>query len=203
MKKKTLILWLLVLCFSVFAEKIEFNFDINIDKKGNAKIVYTQKATASQWKNLMAVYGNNPALLKRELIRSLPTYELENFSFKRDDMNRSFVFTFDAKGVVKYLGEGVWEFEYDKKSTAKRITDTKWFFTNSEAENNLVSQYNVTVTLPEEAKDVKTTVNEFGKSVLRYKLKTKSNIPWFLIIGGLVFFAGIVMIILSFTVIKE
>ncbi len=203
MKKVVLILWIILLSLSVRAEKIVINLDIKVTDKGNAKVVYSMKATAMQWKQLMAVYGNNPALMKREIIDSLPGYELANFNFKRDDMNRTFKFSFDAKGVVKYLGNGKWQFEYDKKATAKKINETQWFFTNTEDQGGSLLETDTTLTLPKGAKDVKTTVNEFGKNVLEYTLKPPTHINWLLIIGILLFLAGIITVIITFTVIKE
>ncbi len=190
-------------CSLSFGEKIVINLDVTVNKVGDAKIVYTQKATAMQWKNMVRVYGNNPSLLKREIIASLPSYKLENFSFKRDDMNRTMIFSFDARGVVKYLGDGRWEFEYDKKYTPKKITETKWFFTNSETNGNVLYEYDLSISLPKGAEDVKLTQNEFSKSVLRYTLKPETGLSWLTIIGGVLFFAGIVTVLLALTVIKE
>ncbi len=197
----------LLLCFvfssAVFAEKVVINFDISVNRVGDAKIVYTQKATAMQWKNLVRTYGNNPALLKREIISLLPGYDLGHFSFKRDDMNRTMKFSFDARGVVSGIGDDKWEFEYDKKSTPKEITGTKWFFTNTETDGNVLYEYDISLSLPSGAEDVKLTQNEFGKNVLRYTLKSGMNIPWLTVMGALFLFAGIISIILAFTVIKE
>lgn len=203
MKKIVLILGVILLSLSVKADKIVINLDIKVTDKGDAKIVYTQKASAMQWKQLMAVYGNNPALLKREIIDSLPAYELTNFNFKKDEMNRAFIFSFDAKGVVKYLGNGKWQFEYDKKATAKKINETQWFFTNTENDGNVLMETDTTLTLPKGAKDAKTTVNELGKNVLEYTLEPPTHINWLLIIGLLIFLAGIITVIIAFTVIKE
>ena len=203
MKKVVLIFWIILLSISVRAEKVVVNLDIKINSKGNAKVIYSMKATAMQWKQLMAVYGNNPALMKREIIDSLPTYELTNFNFKKDEMNRTFTFSFDAKGVVKYLGKGKWQFEYDKKSTVRKLNETQWFFTYSEDSGNGLIETDTTVTLPEGAKNAKTTLNEFGKNVLEYTLKPPTHINWLLIIGALLILAGIITIIIAFAVIKE
>ncbi len=203
MKKVVLIFWIILLSISVRAEKVVVNLDIKINSKGNAKVIYSMKATAMQWKQLMAVYGNNPALMKREIIDSLPTYELTNFNFKKDEMNRTFTFSFDAKGVVKYLGKGKWQFEYDKKSTVRKLNETQWFFTYSEDSGNGLIETDTTVTLPEGAKNAKTTLNEFGKNVLEYILKPPTHINWLLIIGALLILAGIITIIIAFAVIKE
>ncbi len=203
MKKAVLFLGIILLSLSVRADKIVINLDIKVTNKGDAKVVYSMKATAMQWKQLMAIYGNNPALLKRQIIDSLPTYELTNFNFKKDEMNRSFIFSFDAKGVVKYLGNGKWQFEYDKKATAKKINETQWFFTDTENDGNVLLETDTTLTLPKGAKDVKTTVNEFGKNVLEYTLKPPTHINWLLIIGILLFLAGIITVVIAFTAIKE
>ncbi len=194
---------LIFISLTAFGEKVVLNLDYKVNEKGDATIVYTQKATAMQWKNLMQVYGNNPALLKKEIISSLPTYDLYDFSFKKNEMEREFIFTFKAKGVARYKGNGIWEFEYDKKSTPKKISETKWFFTNSQNENNVIYEYNTSLTLPKNAKDTQLTQNEFGKSVLRYTLKPKKEFSWWTIAGILLIIAGFITIIVAFTAIKE
>ncbi len=203
MIRKSVTIILLFFSLGVLGEKLVLKLDIKVDNKGDATITYTQKATAMQWKNLMKIYGNNPALLKREIIESLPAYDLSDFSFQKKEMDREFVFTFKAKGVVKYRGEGIWEFEYDKNATPQKLTENKWFFINSESDGNTIYEYNISLTLPEKAKNTQLAQNEFGKSVLRYTLKPEKQISWWTISGILLIIAGFITIIVTFTLIKE
>ncbi len=186
----------LLLCLSValFAEKIILQLDMKVNENGDARIIWTQKATASQWKMLLQMYGNNPSLLKREIIASLPGYELTNFSFQRKDIDRTMIFSFDARGVVKYKGDGIWHFKYEKIFTVKKISPTEWFFTNTENEGGTLFETDISLKLPQKAKNAHLTTNEYDEKVLEYYLKpsifTKFSI-WVYIGLGLIFIAAV------------
>ena len=170
MMKKIIIL-LLLLSLSLFAEKITLQLNMNVNEYGDAKVIWVQKATALQWKKLLQTYGNNPSLLKRDIFSSLSEYELSNFSFKRNDIERTMVFSFDAKGVVKYKGNGIWHYRYEKNFTPKKISPTEWFFTNTEQEGGVVIEYDESLKLPKRAKNAHLSTNEFDEKVLEYYLK--------------------------------
>ncbi|SMC08817.1 hypothetical protein [Nitratiruptor tergarcus] len=192
---------LILLTLSLFAEKIIIQLDVNVNECGDAKITWTQKATAFQWKMLVQKYGNNPALLKREIIASLPGYELTNFSFKRNDIERTMIFSFDAKGVVKYKGNGIWHFKYEKKFTPRKISPTEWFFTDTENEGNILAEYDISLKLPQRAKKAHLTTNEFDEKVLEYFLKPTifQRISIVTYIGiGLIFIALVLALIALF-----
>ena len=168
---KKILLLIVLIHISLFAEKLILQLDIVCDEVGNAKIIWKQQATALQWKLLMQRYGNNPSLLKKEIVSSLPSYELSNFKFTKDEMNRTFIFSFDAKGIVKYRGNGIWQFKYEKEFTPRKINEHTWLFSNTETMGNTINEQYITLKLPPDVKNVQLTKNEFDEPVLQYYLK--------------------------------
>ena len=195
---KRLLLFLMVLHLSLFAEKIVLQLDIECNEVGDAKVVWKQQATALQWKFLMQRYGNNPSLLKKEIISSLPNYQLSNFKFTKDEMNRAFTFSFDAKGIVKYRGNGIWQFKYGKKYTPRKINDHTWLFSDSETQGDVITEEFLTLKLPKKIKNVQLTKNEFDEPVLQYYLKPSivHSISIATILGIVLIVAGIVLVML-------
>ena len=192
---------LMILAGLLFAEKLSINLDIVCNEVGDAKVIWTQQATAAQWQALMQKYGNNPALLKREIIYSMPGSELSNFQFQKDEMNRKFIFSFDAAGVVEYKGGGKWHFQYEKKYTPRKINDKTWFFTYSESPApGSILEYDITLKLPPKAKNAHLARNEFDEPVVEYELKPKfiSSISLFVWIGMVLMVGGILLVIASF-----
>ncbi len=181
-------------------EKIKMEFEVTIDNVGNAKIVYKQSATAAQWKILNQVYGQNPALLKRDIMKELSAYELYNFDFKKDDMNRTFILTFKAKGVARYKGNGIWDMEIEKTFSPKKISDRDWYLTSTETMGNVLYESHFTVKLPEGVKKSEITTDEFGKQVLRYQLPLERKMPIYLILGAVFAVLGIGLVGASFII---
>ncbi len=183
-------------------EKIKMELDFSIDRVGNAVITYKQSATAAQWKILNQTIGQNPSLLKRDLQHQLSAYELYDFSFKKDDMNRTFILTFKAKGVARYKGNGLWDIDVEKEFSPKKISEKDWYFTTISTEGNVVYEGHISVKLPEGVEKSEITVDEFGRRVLRYRLPPEKKFPIYLLAGGITAILGLSLIGASF-VFKE
>lgn len=202
MKKFFAFLIILLVSAGVFAqtEKEKFEITMKIDNLGNANIELKQSADAMKWKQWNKVYGENPSLLKRNISYILSAYELGDFSFKKDDMNRTFYFTFKAKGVARYKGDGKWEIEVEEDMTPKKMSKTNWLFVSSSKQGNTVSENYTTIILPTKTKESEIGYNEFGKKVLKYKAGKDSHFPAMLITGGVSFLLGIIFIVAGFFV---
>ncbi len=179
-------------------EKIKMEFEFKIDDVGNAEVVYKQSATAMQWKILNQTIGQNPSLLKRDLMHQLSAYELYDFKFSKDDMNRTFILTFKAKGVSKYKGNGVWDFKIEKEISPRQVSKNVWYLTMTNTEGNVLYEMYATLKLPDNVEKSEITTDEFGKRVLRYKVPVKKELPVFLILGAVSGVLGIVLIGASF-----
>ncbi len=92
---------------------------------------------------------------------------------------RAFIFSFDAKGIVRYRGNGIWQFEYEKDMTPRKINNHTWLFSNTEADGNFIDEEFITLTLPKEIKNAHLSKNEFDDPVLEYYLKPSIHFIFF------------------------
>jgi len=179
-------------------EKIKMDFTFVVDELGNAEITYKQSATAQQWAVLEKTIGQNPSLLKRNIQHQLSAYDLYGFKFSKDPMNRVFTFTFRAKGVARYKGNGKWDIDIDEDLTPQKISKSNWYFTKSETQGDTLYEYHFFVKLPKNVKSSEITTDEFGRRVLRYQIPLKKPLPYLLIASGITGLAGITLVALSF-----
>jgi hypothetical protein len=197
---RTILLVLLFLPAVAFSqgEKIKMDFTFVIDELGNAKITYKQSATAQQWAVLEKTIGQNPSLLKRNLQHQLSAYDLYDFKFSKDAINRTFTFTFKARGVARYKGNGKWDIDIDEDFTPQKISKSDWYLTKSETQGDILYEYHFFVKLPKNVKNSEITTDEFGRKVLRYQIPVKKPVPYLLIASAVTGLIGIILIILSF-----
>ena len=169
----------------------EITFTIN--EHGDAHVEVAMKMNAAQWQNWQQMYGGGRAsVLKREMVRSLAPYFVENFGYEQDDMNRTSRITMAAKGVTEYEGNGVWRGEMDMKDPSiTNVSDNVFLFTTSTMEGGLLMQQNQRVVLPEDAHSIKHDEDAFGNAIFRYQRSAAEHagLPWMLI-GGLVLMGG-------------
>ena len=182
------------------AEKLIMQMDLDCNEVGDATVTWTQKATAFQWKLLMQKYGNNPALLKKEIVYSLPNYDLSDFRYKKDEMNRVLQFSFKAKGVVVNKGDGKWHFAYEKGFTPRKIDDRTWLFTNTTGDGGLIEEAYITLRLPPNAKNAHLTKDEYDEPVLEYVAKPSFwvSVSWLTIAGVVILVTGLILLVYGF-----
>ncbi len=201
-KLLAIIVYFIIFCSFSLAqegrEKIKMEFEFKIDKVGDAVIIYRQSATASQWNILNQIYGQNPSLIRRDLQHQLSAYELYDFNFEKDDMNRTFILTFRAKGVAKYKGNGVWDINVAKDFSPKKISERNWYLTSIQTQGNVIYEAYISINLPKGVKESEITNDEFGKRVLRYKVSLEKELPIYLIASGFTAALGIVLLGASF-----
>jgi len=158
-----------------------------IDERGDAQVEVTMKMNAAQWQNWQQVYGSGRvSVLKREMVRSLAPYFVENFGYEQDDINRTSRITMAAKGVTEYQGDGVWRGEMDMKDPSiTDVSDNVFLFTTSTMEGGLLMQQNQRVVLPEDAHSIEHDEDAFGNAIFRYQRPAgeQAGLPWMLIVG--------------------
>ena len=169
----------------------EITFTIN--EQGDAQVEVAMKMNAAQWQNWQQVYGGGRvSVLKREMVRSLAPYFVENFGYEQDDINRTSRITMAAKGVTEYQGDGVWRGEMDMKDPSiTNVSDHIFLFTTSTMEGGLLMQQNQRVILPEDTHSIEHDEDAFGNAIFRYQRPASEHagLPWTLILG-LVLTAG-------------
>jgi hypothetical protein len=158
-----------------------------IDEQGDAQVEVTMKMNAAQWQNWQQVYGGGRvSVLKREMVRSLAPYFVENFGYEQDDINRTSRITMAARGVTEYQGDGVWRGEMDMKDPSiTDVSDNVFLFTTSTMEGGLLMQQNQRVVLPEDAHSIEHDEDAFGNAIFRYQRPAteQAGLPWMLIVG--------------------
>lgn len=190
---KTAFTILMIVCSTLLsAQQAQQKIDMKLDNVGNAKLTLSMTLTAQQWQTWNSTLGNNPAALKREVERSMPTYFLEDFKLEKDDMNRSFTLSLTALGVCKIDKRGKWSFETGQKNAnVTELTDHKFMLVSSPPELGGAIQQTYTVEFPDEAKKVKLDKDSFGESVFQFEMNGPTSS------SGLMKWSGIFLIIVG------
>lgn len=180
MKTITLLIsFFLMVTTGLVQAQTQQKLEMKLDSIGNAKLTLAMTLNAQQWQIWNGSLGNNPAALKRELERTMPTYFLEDFKLEKDDMNRSFTLTLKALGVCKIDKRGQWTLETGQKNAhVTELTDKKFMLVSSPPEFGGMIQQTYIIEFPQEAKEVKLDKDSFGQSVFTFKMKGPKGGSW-------------------------
>jgi hypothetical protein len=191
---------LMLLALNLEAQQMKQKITMDIDSLGNAKITLNMTMNASAWQTWSQTTGSNPALLKREIERSMPAYFLDDFKLDKNDMERSFELSFKGYGVCKVDKKGNWIFETDEKNAdITELTERKYMLVSSPEEFGGQIQQTYIVEFPEEAKSIEIEKDAFGKTMFEFDMEKPGGGFNFLRIGGILFLvAGVVLGGISF-----
>lgn len=181
------ILTIIIVLFSMLVlqaqELLKPKMEMKIDSIGNANIKVSMTMNANQWQMWSQNYGNNPALIKRNMEKELPGYFLDDFKLDKNDMDRSFSFTFKAYGVCAVDKKGTWIVSTEQKNPdLTKLTDHKYMMVSTDVANGM--QETSIIEFPESAKNIEQTKDAFDKTQFEFEMKEmRSGINWFLWIG--------------------
>jgi hypothetical protein len=152
------------------------NSEVKIDSVGNALFEMSGKLTGTQWQNWNAAYGGgNASMVKRGIERSLSSSYVYDFQYIPNEMERSFVIKYKAKGVVKYLGKDKWLAELGMKDTQPiKIGENACSFVSSQLNGYSVLQINGKATFPAQITGMTFDKDEFNNIVVKYQMPTES-----------------------------
>ena len=173
MKSTKITFFLLAFFFlqTALSQVTDQQIDMRIDSIGDAHLKVSMEMNAQQWEGWVQSYGNNPAALKREMERALPSYFLDDFKFEKDDMNRSFELTFKAYGACDVDRKGRWTMNTETKDAkVTELTERKFMMVESPQEFGGSIRQTTTITLPQQAENVKIDTDAFGKTVLVFEM---------------------------------
>ncbi|MEM7103281.1 MAG: hypothetical protein AAF502_09140 [Bacteroidota bacterium] len=158
---------------STFAQQpMKQKIDMVLDKYGNADLKVSMTMNASMWQNWVQSFGNNPAALKREMQRAMPSYFLDDFNLDKNDMDRSWELTMKAYGVCKVDKRGNWYLETDEKDVdLTELTEHKYMYVASPLEFGGQIQQTTMIEFPEEAEGIKVDEDAYGKTVFEFDMK--------------------------------
>jgi len=174
LKINLLFIFLLIqgVAFCQMQQKIE----LKLDEIGNSKLNISMTMNAQQWQIWLANIGNNPASLKREIERSMPTYFLDDFKLDKDDMNRSFSLDLNAYGICKIDKRGKWTLDTDQKNAQiTELTDHKYMLNSSPPEFGGQMQQSYIIEFPEAAQNIKIDKDAFGQSIFKFEMANSKN----------------------------
>lgn len=192
MKRILLLFWAFILTCSIQAqEPLKQKLEMSIDEVGNGDIKVSMNMNATQWQIWLQSLGNNPALLKRSMERALPAYFLDNFKLEKNDMDRSFEFSFKAYGIFQVNKRGKWIVNTDQKNPdITKLTDNKYMMVAMEMQNNI--QQTQIIDFPVTARNIETNKDAFGKTQFEFDMDIPGSsihaLFWpglLLIIGGI------------------
>ena len=165
MKKILFVLMIVFWVFQLFAQRepLRQRIEMRIDSIGNAHMKVSMTMNAGQWQMWLQSGGNNPAIMKRTMERALPGYFLDDFNLVRNDMERSFEFSFKAYGVCQVNRRGKWIVNTEQKNAEiTTLTDRKYMMVSMDAMNNLqITQF---LEFPSQARNITITKDAYDRS---------------------------------------
>lgn len=161
-------------------DEIEQDATLSLDAKGDAVMEVTFQLSANQWQRWKSNIGEHPDLLRRDLYRQFPGYDLHDFDLKRDDINRRATSTLKARGAATYKGSGRFEIEVEPQMKLVTHTEREWHFASSElAEQGVLFKQTVKYVLPAGARDARLVEPPDGFRTLSYTVPVGGGTnPW-------------------------
>jgi len=153
-----------------------FDQTITIDPLGDAAIGITLSLNATQYMGWQQKYGQNKALLKRDLSKFVSQYDTYNWDVQTNEMERRVTITMSAHGAVKHRGGGQYEFDVPKNWRGGQLRGNVVDYNYVESLGvGVVGQYSVKVVLPGSARNIATTTGESGEPVVRYQVPVRHH----------------------------
>ncbi|MDO5656564.1 MAG: hypothetical protein Q4G27_10530 [Flavobacteriaceae bacterium] len=162
------------------------NMNVKLDSLGNAQFTMDVKLSAQQWDVWNSSYGSNPAMIKRELERSMPAYFLDNFKLEKNDMERSFRLGFVGYGVCEIDKKGKWIINTDQKNAQITEMNASRYMLVTQGENNTPGAM-MNLQFPKEAKKIKQDKDAFGNVIFTFIMEENHSKPNYLMLGGFAF----------------
>jgi hypothetical protein len=189
--KKTLIFIMLGFCaYALMAqqEPLKQKLEMRIDSIGNARIKVSMTMNAGQWQTWLQSVGNNPALLKRNMERTLPGFFLDDFQLEKNDMERSFEFSMKAYGACEVNRRGKWIVNTEQKNAdITQLTDHKYMMVFMDAANNIqVTQF---LEFPPAAKNITISKDAYDRTQFEFDMAAPGQKT------GIMFWAGLMLIL--------
>ena len=172
-------------------------FDIKIDKLGDATLELSTKMNQAQWENFkQGPLVNDPSISKRDMERNMSTYVLEDFKRDIDDMNRAVKISVKLKAFAAYNGNGKWSLMLGTKDPqVTKLSDNSYMSTSNTMMNGLLVQQIYKISFPEGAKDIQQSTDSFGKAIFTYTSGggVAAIFKWNNIAGALLIIAAVVV----------
>ncbi len=177
------------------------NFTIDIDKLGNAKLILDQKMNASQWASFkQSQIYNDPSISRRDMERSMATYDVQDFKRDVDEMNREVKLSMTVNAYAQYKGDGQWTLKIDAKNPqVTKLTDKSYMITGNTLMGAGLVQQIYRINFPSSASNVKQTTDEFGNAIFTFNSGSSfaTYLKWNNIVGLLLIIVALYFVVKS------
>jgi hypothetical protein len=200
------IIFLILLCPRAFSQEAPadptdqiMEFNVKIDKLGDAQWEISTKMTQSQWEGFkQGPLVNDPSISKRDMERNMSTFVIENFQRDIDDMNRTVKMTCKVKAFAQYMGDGKWQLGLDSKNPqVTKLADNSYMITSNSYTNGALVQQIFKVFFPDNASNIQQSTDSFNKAIFTYNSGGGfwSYFTWNGILGVLLIVAAVVLFV--------
>lgn len=140
---------------------IKIKMEINADDLGNAQCVMENKYTAEAWDVFTKTIGNNTSILKNNMIRIFPKYELSDFEYSQDGDDRTNTIKFKILGFLEIDNNGNWVAKLEKKDPEiTKLTESSFLL--------MEDGQSLKINLPSGTSGAKITKDSFGMAAISY-----------------------------------
>ncbi len=174
---------------------MDINQEARVDTLGNATMTYSIHFTAAQFQNWQEKYGQNKSLLKRDMNKFVSQWETYDWDVTEKEMERQVTVTFKAKGIVRYKGDGTFEVQIPKSwRGGERSGNVVHFNYIEPAGLGAVTQYAVSVVLPDQAAKVHDQLADDGDKLIDYSMPVGGSHGWMLFTGLSAMLSGVLAV---------
>src|SRR6218665_1247625 len=147
---------------------IKTNLQITADEIGNAVCEMQNKYTAAAWDFFTKSVGTNTSILKNNIIRIFPKYELTNFEYTQNSDDRTNTVKFKILGLMQIDKNGNWTADLDKKNPdITKVSETNFLL--------LEDGNTLKINLPPGTSGAKITKDSLGEALISYPASEPGN----------------------------
>lgn len=162
---------------------VKTTVDITVDNVGDAVCDFKYKYNAAYWDYFTKTIGNNTSIIKNNILRVFPKYNLTDFDYSQKSDERTNTVKFKILGMVYIDKNGRWTADLDTKNPdITKISDKDYLL--------MESGNQIKIHLPAGTSDSKIEKDSFGKAVLTYPADETGGTGKMFMIGGLVLMAA-------------
>jgi hypothetical protein len=169
-------------------QTMNFDQSIAVDPLGNGKLTIKMRFNASQFQMWQSKYGANKSLLKRDMGKMVSQYDTYDWDVSEKQMEREVTVSVSARGVMRHLGGGRYEFDVPAEWRGGERRDNRYTFNFiQDIAPGVIAQNAVTLEMPADAREFADTTGNAGQRVIRYTTQTPASggISWIKLVGGL------------------
>ena len=160
---------------------------ITLDRFGDGTMTVKFQLSASQWTVWKQQYGERPDVLRRDLWQRWARYELGEFKFDKNDVERAATATIVMRGGTQLRGDVSHEIPLPKEMKRISNTEREWIFTSvSQASPyDPILTETTRIVLPPEALNVRLNQPGTAFQALVYDIPASGGSSKAMLFGGI------------------